>query len=275
VTLLPDDNRPTPAGVPGRARRAFRRFAPLALVVVLIALAYGLGLHRDLSFETLIRNHAAIDRFIAQHGIAAVAAYIVIYIVVIGLSLPGGAILTVVGGFLFGPVLGSAAAVVGAIAGAIVIFLIARSAVGEALTRRAGPFAARLAEGFRADAFNYLLFLRLVPFPFWLVNLASALFGVRLSTFVAATAIGILPATVTFAVFGAGLDSVIAAQEAQYHVCMEARRTDCSVDFELSNVLTPTLLGALAALGVLALVPVFARRLWGRKLGVGVPSNKP
>ena len=107
------------------------------------------------------------------------------------------------------------------------IFLIARSALGEWLTRRAGPFAAKLAEGFRADAFSYLLFLRLVPFPFWLVNLAPALFGVRLSTFIAASAIGIIPATVTFAVFGAGLDSIIAAQEPQYNACLAAGRGDC------------------------------------------------
>ncbi len=121
------------------------------------------------------------------------------------LSLPGGAILTVIGGLLFGVIVGSVAAAVGALVGATAIFLIARSAAGEFLTRRAGPFAAKLAEGFRADAFSYLLFLRLVPFPFWLVNLASALFGVRLSTYVAATAIGIVPATVAFAAFGAGL----------------------------------------------------------------------
>lgn len=275
IVNLPDDTHVKSVRNSVRAGRVLRRFAPLAIVAALIALAYGFGLHRELSFETLIRNRAAIDRFIADHGLAAVAAYIAIYIAAIGLSLPGGAILTLAGGFLFGAVLGSAAACAGAIVGATIIFMIARSAAGEALMRRAGPFAAKLAEGFRADAFNYLLFLRLVPlFPFWLVNLAPALFGVRLSTYVAATAVGILPATVTFAVFGAGLGSVIAAHEAQYNACVDARRTDCSVDFDLSNVLTPTLIGALVGFGVLALVPVFARRLWGRKLGADVPSNK-
>jgi uncharacterized membrane protein YdjX (TVP38/TMEM64 family) len=152
--------------------------------------------------------------------------------------------------------------------------LIARSAAGEWLTRRAGPLAAKLAAGFRADAFNYLLFLRLVPFPFWLVNLAAAVFGMRLGTFLAATAIGIIPATVAFAVFGAGLDSVIDAHEVQYNACFAADRKDCSVDFDLSNVLTPTLIAALAALGVLALVPVLARRFLGRKLPAGVPFKE-
>ena len=156
--------------------------------------------------------------------------------------------MTVAGGFLFGPVIGTIAAIVSALIGGTVVFLVARSACGEWLTRRAGPFAAKLAEGFRADAFSYLVFLRLVPFPFWLINLAAALFGVRLSTFVAATAIGMLPATLTFTVFGAGLDSVIAAQESQYNLCLAAGRADCKIDFNLSRCLTPTLLLALGAL---------------------------
>jgi len=196
------------------------------------------------------------------------------YIAVIGLSLPCGAIMTVAGGFLFGPVIGTIAALVGALVGGTVVFLVARSACGEWLTRRAGPFAAKLAEGFRADAFSYLLFLRLVPFPFWLINLAPALFGVRLSTFVAATAIGMLPAALTFAVFGAGLDSVIAAQEGQYNACLAAGRADCKIDFDLSQVLTPTLLCALGAFAVLALIPVVARRIWGRKLDASGPSKR-
>jgi uncharacterized membrane protein YdjX (TVP38/TMEM64 family) len=134
---------------------------------------------------------------------------------------------------------------------------------------------AKLAEGFRANAFNYLLFLRLVPFPFWLVNLAPALFGVRLRTFLLATSIGILPATFAFATFGAGLGSVIAAHEAHYTACVASGRTGCTVDFDLSRVLTPTVLLALVALGVLALLPVLARRLWGRKIGAGLPSDRP
>jgi uncharacterized membrane protein YdjX (TVP38/TMEM64 family) len=251
-----------------------RRLAPLLVIVALIALAYGLGLHRHISFETLVRHNAEIERFIGQHTVAAVAAFIALYILVVALSLPGGAILTVVGGLLFGVLVGSMAAAVGALIGATAIFLIARSAAGQFLTRRAGPFAAKLAEGFRADAFSYLLFLRLVPFPFWLVNLAPALFDVRLSTYVAATAIGILPATVTFAAFGAGLESVIAAQEAQYNACIAGGATDCRVEFDLSHVLTPTLLGALIALGVLALIPAIARRVFGRKLGAGAAPKQ-
>jgi uncharacterized membrane protein YdjX (TVP38/TMEM64 family) len=235
---------------------------------------YGLGLHRDISFETLIRNRVTIDRFIVEHGGLAVTGYVALYVAVVSLSLPGGAILTMAGGFLFGALLGGIAATLGALAGATIIFLIARSAAGEFLTRRAGPFAARLARGFQANAFSYLLFLRLVPIPFWLVNLAPALFGVRLSTYVVATAIGIIPATAIFAVFGAELGGVVAIQEAQYKACLAAAQNNCSLSFDPSQVLTPSLLGALAALGVLALVPVLIRRIWGGQFNLDLTSKK-
>jgi uncharacterized membrane protein YdjX (TVP38/TMEM64 family) len=287
---MPADDRRTPAQaldrrerqglgkesgqVVGQTRSPFWRFAPLAVIAALIALAYGLGLHREISFETLVRNRAAIDQFIDQHGVAAVAAYIGFYVAVVSLSLPAGAIMMVIGGLLFGSVVGAIAAIVSALIGATVIFLVARSAAGEWLTRRAGPVVAKFAEGFRADAFGYVVFLRLVPFPFWLVNLAAALFEIRLSTFVAATAIGILPATVTFTVFGAGLGSVITAQQIQYNLCLVAGRTDCRVDFNFSDVFTPTLLVALGAFAVLALVPAFARRIFRRKFDASAPPKE-
>lgn len=264
---MPADHRQSSEPILGQARRwPIGRFVPVLVVVALIALAYGLGLHRHISFETLVRHRAAIDQFVSRHGVAAVAVYVALYIAVVGLSLPVALFMTVIGGFLFGTVLGAFAAVLGALAGGTMVFAIARSAFGEVLTRRAGPLVAKLAEGFRADAFSYLLFLRLVPVPFWLVNLAPAMLGVRLTTFVAATAIGILPATVTFAMFGAGLGSVVAVQEMQYNACLAENRTDCTVNFDLSSVLTPTFICSLLALGVLALVPVLARRLFGRKL---------
>jgi uncharacterized membrane protein YdjX (TVP38/TMEM64 family) len=176
--------------------------------------------------------------------------------------MPGAAILTVTGGILFGTLVGGLASIMGATAGATVIFLVARTAFGEHLVRRAGRLAARLAEGFRQDAFNYLLFLRLVPaFPFFVINLVAALAGVRLVPFVAATAVGIIPAAFAFAFAGAGLDSAIAAQETAYRACLAAGGADCRVDFDLATAFTPQLIAALAALGVVALIPVAVKRL--------------
>lgn len=102
-------------------------------------------------------------------------------------------------------------------------------------------------------------------FPFFLINLVAAIVGVRLSTFVAATGIGIIPATFAFAFLGAGLDSVIRAQGAVYNACLASGRADCRFDFDFKAAVTPELLGALAALGVLALIPVAVKRLRARR----------
>jgi uncharacterized membrane protein YdjX (TVP38/TMEM64 family) len=171
----------------------------------------------------------------------------------------------VAGGFLFGLAVGTTAAVIGATIGATIIFLIARTALGEPLLRRAGPRAAQLAQGFRNDAFSYLLFLRLVPaFPFFLVNLVPAFAGVRLLPFVAATALGVIPGALVYAFAGTGLDSVIAAQKESYDACLAAGKSGCTMTFNAADVLTPQLIGALIALGLLALVPVVVKRLRSR-----------
>jgi uncharacterized membrane protein YdjX (TVP38/TMEM64 family) len=256
---------PSPAAGAACPRLSLRRLAPLVVVVAVSVGVIAFGWHRQLTFEQVARHHEALRGFIAMHELQAVATYIALYVAVVALSIPVGFYLTLIGGILFGVVLGGAAALVGATTGAICIFLIARSAVGEYFVRRAGPLAEKLAQGFRADAFSYLLFLRLVPIvPFWLVNLVAALAGVRLAVFAGATALGIIPATFIFAFFGAGLDSVITAQQAAYGACVAAARPDCRLQFHLHTAVTPELLAALGALGVLALVPVVVRRLRGR-----------
>jgi uncharacterized membrane protein YdjX (TVP38/TMEM64 family) len=266
-----------------------RRFAPVAVVVLAMCLVFATGAHRQVSLETLVRHRMAIDAFIGAHSAAAVAAYMAIYILVVSLSIPGGLFLTISGGILFGTLIGGAATVVSATTGATIIFLVAKSACGENLVRRAGPLAGKIADGFRAEAFSYLLFLRLVPVvPFFLVNLAPALVGVKLSTFVAATFIGIIPATFAFSFFGSGLDSVIAAQEKIFKACLATGRTDCHIEFDLSMIVTPQLLAALATLGVLVLIPVVVKRLRGKNAcsaksqdpgpvasGSGFPSPPP
>jgi uncharacterized membrane protein YdjX (TVP38/TMEM64 family) len=242
-----------------------RRLVPLLVIAAISLAVIVLGWHRHISFELLARHHEALREFITAHELPALLAYVALYIVAAALSVPVGFYLTVIGGILFGALIGGAAALVSATVGAICIFLIARSAFGEHLVRRAGPLAQRLANGFREDAFNYLLFLRLVPiFPFWLINLVSALLGIPLATFAAATALGITPATFVFAFVGAGLDSVIVAQQAAYRSCLAAGRADCRLEFHLQAAATPELLAALAALGVLALVPVLMKRLRSR-----------
>jgi uncharacterized membrane protein YdjX (TVP38/TMEM64 family) len=182
------------------------------------------------------------------------------------LSVPGAVFLTVSGGFLFGVTVGASAAVIAATIGATVIFLVARTALGEPLLRRAGPRAIKLARGFRDDAFSYLLFLRLVPaFPFFLVNLVPAFAGVGLAPFVAATALGVIPASFVYALAGTGLDSIITAQKNSHQACLAAGRSDCLMTLDAWDILTPKLLTAMVAIGMLALVPVAVKRWRARR----------
>src|SRR5471032_2180501 len=249
-----------------RPRSLTRRLMPLIVVVLLAGAGYLLVGHSGISLEALVRHRMAIDGFVSEHRVLAVLAYIAIYMAAVALSLPGAVFLTVSGGFLFGLAVGASAAVIGATIGATLIFLVARTALGEPLLRRAGPRAAQLARGFRDDAFSYLLFLRLVPaFPFFLVNLVPAFAGVRLGPFVAATALGIIPATIVYSLAGTGLDSVITAEMQSYSDCVAAGQSDCHLAFEARNVLTPQLIGALCALGLLALVPVVVKRWRARR----------
>jgi uncharacterized membrane protein YdjX (TVP38/TMEM64 family) len=265
-----DQDKPA-AAASTPARLSIRRMWPLLLIVAIAAIVIASGTHRHLSFETLARHHGKIRDFIDAHLAAAVLAYAGLYISVVSLSIPGGLFLTLAGGMLFGGLLAGAVTVVSATIGATMIFLIARSALGEHLARRAGPMVDRVARGFVADAFNYLLFLRLVPvFPFWLVNIVPALAGVRLGTFVAATFFGIIPGTFAYAFVGSGLESVIAAQTADYHACLAAVRTDCRFDFHVKSVITPELIAALALLGIVALIPVVVKRIRGRARSAGV-----
>jgi len=243
------------------------RLLPLAAVIVLSCVAYfGIG-DATLSLESLIRHRMAIFAFVSQHRYLALIVYLAVYIVTVAFSVPGAAFLTVVGGFLFGWIGGSAVAVIGATVGSTLIFLAARTALGEPLLKWAGPRANQLAQSFREDAFSYLLFLRLVPiFPFFIVNLVPAFAGVRVGPFIAATALGIIPAAIVFALAGTGLDSIIMAQKAAYDQCVASGGPDCRMVFDASDVLTPQLIIALVALGTLVLMLVVLRR-WRLRSG--------
>lgn len=254
----------TGAAVPetGDGRPAWRRYLPLAVLALAMAGAYAAGLHRYLGFDAVLQHREQLQQSVAANRALALLAFAGFYIAAVALSFPGAALLTLLGGFLFGGVLGGAVIVVSATLGAVIVFMVARSAFGEALQRKAGPALARILDGFKSDAASYLLFLRLVPaFPFWLVNLAAALGGVSLPVFAWTTLVGIIPGTLAFAVAGAGLDSVIAAQQSARAACQAAGRGDCAGGLDLKAILTPELLIAFALLGCVALIPVIWRRI--------------
>lgn len=244
-----------------------KRWAPLVILLGGFAAIYASGLHKYLSLTAIADNRDALMNFVAGNTVLAVGIYALIYIAAVAFSLPGAALLTILGGFLFGWLLGGLFTVVAATAGAIAIFLVAKTALGDALTKRAGPWMEKLSGGFKEDAFNYMLFLRLVPvFPFWLVNIAPAVAGVGLGTYALTTLIGIIPGTFAFSTLGSGLDSIITEQQAVYQSCIaEKGAANCEFALDAGALVTPQLLAAFAALGVVALIPVVVKKLRARK----------
>lgn len=271
--------REAEAGTMANGSRAtpLKRWLPLAVLAGLAALAFAMGWHKALTLEAIAANRERLEAAIEANRLLALAAYVVIYGAAVAASIPGALVLTLAGGLLFGWLVGGLAAVAGATVGATLVFLVARSAFGDALAARAGPALARIQEGFRDNALAYLLFLRLVPvFPFFLVNLAPALAGVPLPTYVLGTFLGIIPATFAFASAGAGLDGTIAAARAEQQACLAANAAGpCELSISLGSLLNTDTQIALVLIGVVALIPVAYKKWPARKAQPAASEQEP
>jgi uncharacterized membrane protein YdjX (TVP38/TMEM64 family) len=238
-------------GTPSRpARSTIVRFLPILLITVAGVLVFVLGWDRYLSFDALRDNR---DRLLAWRDSQYVVfclLFMLVYAVVIALSVPGGVWLTIAGGFVFGAAQSTALVVVAATVGACAIFLAARHAFAEPLRARMGPSITRMEDGFRENAFSYLLVLRLIPiFPFWLVNLVPAFLGVPLRTYAIGTFIGIMPGSFVYSLLGSGLGAVFDS----------GRQPDLNIIFE------PQVLAPLVGLALLAMLPVAYKHLRRRQ----------
>ena len=235
-------------GARASRRHTLLRWAPLGGVALALALGYALGLQDYLTLSAFREYRGSLAALVEAHPVLAPLVFVLVYAFAVAVSFPGASLLTIIGGFLFGALLGTAITVFAATTGATAIFLIARTSLGDLLASRAGPRVQRLRRGFQEEGFSYLLSLRLVPlFPFWLINLAAALFGMRILPYVAATAIGIVPGTFVYSYFGQGLEGAL-----------DSEGPPASVE----------LFVGLALLGVMALVPVAVRK-WRRAKGTG------
>ena len=227
------------------AMRLSRRMIPPAVLIAAIVGVWFFAPGIGLSWATVARYQTALTDAVAAHPLLAPLIYVAIYTGSVTLSLPQAALLTMLGGLLFGPVRGGALAVVSATSGAVCLFLLARYAFADVMWNRGGAALSRLRADLQSNGFSYLLALRLIPVvPFWLLNLAAAFCGMRLASYALATLIGVTPTTFITAWIGAGVGSIVARGE----------KPDLSVLFSW-QVLTP-----LAALALLALGPVLWRR---------------
>jgi uncharacterized membrane protein YdjX (TVP38/TMEM64 family) len=241
VIMQPEMSMPAPVqlSVPPRSA-AWKKALILAVLAMAVAAFFYFDLKRFLTLEELKANRDGLLAFTASNYAGAVGLYIVAYAVVTGASLPGAVILTLAGGFLFGSVLGTVYVNLGATTGATLAFLAARYLLRDWVESKFGNRLGAIQEGFRQNAFSYLMTLRLIPlFPFFLVNLVSGLTRVNLATYVIATAVGIIPGSFVYAYAGRQLGTINS----------------------LAEIASPRVLLAFTLLGILALVPVLYRKL--------------
>lgn len=235
---------------PIRSLGLLKRFGPLVLVAAGLVAAIALGLPHQLSLHQLHRHRDQLEALVRVHPVLSVLGYVGVYAVAIGLSLPVAMVMTLTGGFLFGPWIGGLSASIGCTLGATVVFVVCRTAAGDILRRRAGPAITRIEDGVLADAFSYVMMLRLLPvMSMTLANLALGFIEIPLRTFVPATFLGILPVSLIYAGLGSGLRRAF-AQGGRLH---------------LHDLVRPSILFALAGLALLSLAPIAVRRLRRRR----------
>jgi uncharacterized membrane protein YdjX (TVP38/TMEM64 family) len=236
-----------------RARAAgLKRHLPLILIAA-VALVGVFTLRDTLSFETLAENRDALIALRDDHFLLIAAAFVLIYVAIVAFSLPGAAVASITGGFLFGLVGGTVLNVISATAGASLIFLAARAGLGEMLSARMDASEGRIAklrDGLRENEISVLFLLRLVPaVPFFVANLLPALVGVRFRNYVFTTALGIVPGAIVFTWIGVGVGEVFDRGETP----------------DLSILWEPHVIGPILALCALAALPMVIKAVRGKR----------
>lgn len=222
------------------------KYLPILLIFLGMASIYFSGVYHYLSLDYLRTYHKSLKLFVGMYPVAVPVLFCTVYIISTTLSVPGAVFLTLLGGYLFPQPFSTIYVVFSATCGATIIFLTARTALKDILKKKAGPFLQNMEKGFQENVISYLLFLRFVPlFPFWLVNIAPAFFGVSLMTFVWTTLVGIFPGTLVFTLAGEGLDKIL-----------ENNKT-----FSISTVFNVQIKIALLMLGITALVPIVWKKI--------------
>ncbi len=220
------------------------KLAIAAVIAIAIGAFFYFDLGRFLSLTALKDNRDMLLSITEANYVSAVALFILVYIAVTGLSLPGAVILTLAGGFLFGSVFGTLFVNLGATTGATLAFLASRYLLRDWVEHKFGKWLGPVQQGFAQNAFSYLMTLRLIPlFPFFVVNLVSGLTRTNVTTYVVATALGIIPGSFVYAYAGRQLGTINS----------------------LKDIASPRVIGAFMLLGLLALVPSLYKKWTGKQ----------
>jgi uncharacterized membrane protein YdjX (TVP38/TMEM64 family)/rhodanese-related sulfurtransferase len=180
------------------------RLLLLAVVVTGIVLAF---VYRN-RFDA-----AALEQWVQNAGLAGPLVFMLIYAIGTVFFLPGS-VLTLAGGALFGPVMGTFYNLTGATVGAVLAFLVARYLASDWVEQKTGGRLKQLKQGVEGEGWRFVAFVRLVPlFPFNLLNYALGLTRIRLTHYLIATYLFMLPGAIAYTYLGyAGREAVAGSE---------------------------------------------------------------
>lgn len=180
-----------------------KQLTRIALLLVLVAGITLAIVYRD-AFDA-----AALEAWVDNAGAAGPVAFVLIYALATVLFLPGS-VLTLAGGALFGPVLGTVLNLTGATLGAALAFLVSRHLASDWVARRTGGRLKQLIQGVESEGWRFVAFVRLVPlFPFNLLNYALGLTRIPFWHYVIASAVCMLPGAIAYTYLGyAGREAI-------------------------------------------------------------------
>jgi pyruvate/2-oxoglutarate dehydrogenase complex dihydrolipoamide dehydrogenase (E3) component/uncharacterized membrane protein YdjX (TVP38/TMEM64 family) len=181
-------------------------------LLVLAALAAGIGAffllggREYLSLENLRRLQESVLALHREHPLQAAAGYFLAYVAVTGLSLPGAAVMTLLGGAVFGLLWGTVLVSFASSIGATLAFFASRFVLRDWVQGRFGERLRAINEGVAKEGAFYLFALRLVPaFPFFVINLVMGLTPIRAWTFYWVSQAGMLAGTIVYVYAGTKL----------------------------------------------------------------------
>ena len=175
------------------------KFILIGVIVVLAAAFFYFDLGQYLTLESIKSQRASFQEYYDANVGLTIIMFMVAYVAVTALSLPGAALMTLSGGALFGLGLGLVLVSISSTLGATLAFLTSRYLIGNSVQEKFGDKLKKINEGIEKDGAFYLFTLRLIPaFPFFVVNLAMGLTPIKVSTYFLVSMVGMLPGTAVY-----------------------------------------------------------------------------
>jgi uncharacterized membrane protein YdjX (TVP38/TMEM64 family) len=223
--------------------KKIKKHIPLIILASTGFMIWQTGIYQHISLNSLKENQLFLIEYVSSNLLFSAFLYSALYFIIVSLSIPAATIMTLVGGFLFGQIIGTICVVLSASLGGCSIFLSTKLASKNSAKKEHGTWVQKMKSGFSENAFSYMLTLRLIPiFPFVIVNIVAGVLQIPLKTFFFGTLIGIIPGSYIYTSVGVAMQTLLNEE-----------------NFTPESLLSPDIIIALTGLGALALLPIIYR----------------